>query len=382
MRVKKTIGFIHLWLGLISGLIIFILGITGSILVFEDQLKDIFYSKRIFADTKSSKLLPLDTLKQIAQGAVGKDKVIGRVQIIPNSNRTYIFSAEGYNGDAILYTNQYTYSNKVYINPFTGKVQCLENTKWDFFMVVLSLHYDLMLGPIGHFIVPWATVIFVIMLITGIILWWPKNKSAAKQRLWFKWKSTTRWKRKNYDLHNIPGFYILFIALFISLTGLVMGFGWFSNTVKLIANGGKELPAEQRAVSDTTNIIPVANLQDIYAHTLMSGAICKKLVFVFPEEKEATLTVRAYQNEDNSIKQNIFFYDRYSGKLLKTRAYEKLSMGDKVNMANYDIHVGKILGLPAMILAFIASLVAASLPITGFYIWWEEEGNEIRKLPH
>jgi uncharacterized iron-regulated membrane protein len=63
----------------------------------------------------------------------------------------------------------------------------------------------------GTYVVGIPVIIFLIMLITGIVLWWPKNKAARKQRFRFQWKDTTQWKRKNYDLHNILGFTPLFL---------------------------------------------------------------------------------------------------------------------------------------------------------------------------
>jgi uncharacterized iron-regulated membrane protein len=62
------------------------------------------------------------------------------------------------------------------------------------------------------------------MLISGIILWWPKNKKARKQRFWFQWKNIKSWRRKNYDLHSILGFYASFFALILTLTGLFYAF--------------------------------------------------------------------------------------------------------------------------------------------------------------
>jgi uncharacterized iron-regulated membrane protein len=69
----------------------------------------------------------------------------------------------------------------------------------------------------GTYVVGIPVIIFVIMLITGIVLWWPKNKAARKQRFAFKWKNIKSWKRKNYDLHNVLGFYAsIFALIFLS----------------------------------------------------------------------------------------------------------------------------------------------------------------------
>ena len=66
---------------------------------------------------------------------------------------------------------------------------------------------------------------------------------------------------------------------------------------------------------------------------------------------------------------DLFYFDRYSGKLLKYLPNAKKSMGLKLNDLNYDIHIGQALGLTGKIIAFLASLISASLPVTGFIIW-------------
>ncbi len=63
-------------------------------------------------------------------------------------------------------------------------------------------------------------------------------------------------------------------------------------------------------------------------------------------------------------------FDQYSGKNLKVTTYKDKNNGEKFRFINYDLHVGSILGFPGKVLAFFASLVAASLPLTGFLIWW------------
>ena len=63
-------------------------------------------------------------------------------------------------------------------------------------------------------------------------------------------------------------------------------------------------------------------------------------------------------------------YDQYTGKLLQKKTFSDKNNGEKLRSLNYAIHSGAILGLPGKILAFFASLICASLPVTGFYIWW------------
>lgn len=63
------------------------------------------------------------------------------------------------------------------------------------------------------------------------------------------------------------------------------------------------------------------------------------------------------------------YFDRYTGKLLKIKPYESFSNGDKVRRLIYPVHKESIYGLPTKILAFLVCIFAATLPITGFFIW-------------
>jgi uncharacterized iron-regulated membrane protein len=62
-------------------------------------------------------------------------------------------------------------------------------------------------------------------------------------------------------------------------------------------------------------------------------------------------------------------YDQHTEALLAFKSFEQMNNGERINAMNYDLHVGSIAGLPGKILAFCASLIAASLPVTGFLIW-------------
>lgn len=379
MAVKKLIGKIHLWLGLASGLVVFIVGITGCLYAFIDEIKPLVYRDRMFVEVPpGAKKLPLEVLKENAQTAVGKDHPVQVAEVNTGANRTVSFRSIKVNPDAMIYSRYMEYYYRIYVNPYTGTVVKVENTKWEFFQLVVSLHVSLLLGlKLGGQIVTWSIVMFVILLISGMVLWWPKNKAAAKQRFSFKWKETTKWKRKNYDLHNILGFYAMLLMLVIALTGLVWCFEWFDHSVQWIANGGKTIAAPKPVFSDSTDTRPFslnkmlqeASLQDPAATTLFITIPRdnKSAVFVF-----ARLTGPLYTNVRSQR-------DQHSGALLNRTTFASLNNGEKMRVLNYDLHVGSVLGLPGKILAFFASLIAASLPLSGFYIWWGRRNKKTTK---
>ena len=87
------------------------------------------------------------------------------------------------------------------------------------------------------------TLIFVVMLISGLVLWWPRNKKGKRKSFTIKWDA--RWRRKNYDLHRVLGVYVYAIALILALTGLVWGFEWFRDGLHAVA-GGRQVPGVRR----------------------------------------------------------------------------------------------------------------------------------------
>lgn len=372
IKVKKIVGKIHLWLGLASGLVVFILGITGCIYVFIDEIKPLVYQDRMFVKPQPTAQLSLTQLLEKAREAVQPDQSIIFVLVFNDPERTVQFYAHE-NHDkpqGIWFWDEIKYSFVAYLDPYTGALSKLENRTFEFFTLILWLHFSLLLHiGIGQPIVGIACIIFVISLITGLVLWWPKNKAAARQRFWFRWKSTTRWKRKNYDLHNIAGFYMMIFALVIALTGLVWAFDWFEDGVKWLANGGKTIAVKKVAVvSDTTRITAQYPIDKVLQNLRQEYPQAKRYSLSIPKKPSETY----YATIDYEIlaKRITAQYDQHSGKQLEKTTFTDKNNGEKLRALNYDIHVGAIGGLAGKILAFFASLVSASLPITGFLIWW------------
>lgn len=359
---KKSIRKIHLSLGLASGLVIVFLGLTGCILAFQREIEDATQDYR-FVESQQAAFLSPSKLKTIAMAEVPGKEVHAVAYEGNDKAATVIFFAP----DPEYYYN-------VYLNPYTGKVLKVKNMDRDFFRVVLMGHFYLWLPEqIGQPIIASATLIFVIMLISGIILWWPKNKAASKQRFAIKWSAKRR--RKNYDLHNVLGFYASWVAIILGLTGLIWGFEWFAKSVYNIA-GGESSIVYKEPISDTAKKINLAQPAiDIVWEKMTAEYPNAEVIEVHPPVNDSS-PIAANANPDGSTywKADYVFYDQYTFEELPAKSIygrmAKASMGDKLIRMNYDIHTGAIIGIAGKILMFFASLIAASLPVTGFYIWW------------
>ncbi len=360
-RFKKIVGLVHLWLGLSSGVIVLFLGITGCMLAFEHEIRSITES---YAKVKpqDKPYLPPSVLKATAEKHLDGHTANGIEY--PGKGKAAVAS----------YYDESNYK-LIYLNPYNGEILKVKNMNRDFFRILVNGHFYLWLPPnIGQPIVASATLIFLVMLITGLILWWPKNKAARKQRFSVKWNA--KWRRVNYDLHNVLGFYMTWVAIFIAITGLVWGFQWFAKSVYWVSSGGKSMVEHKHPVSDTTKIKEGINVADyIWAEHKPHVANDESLGIYFPATNTDPVEVGVNHRPGTYYNTDYYHYDQYTAKELPATGsyagtFKDAAVADKIVRMNYDIHVGAVLGLPGKIMAFCASLIAASLPVTGFYIWW------------
>src|SRR5690606_24626577 len=106
----------------------------------------------------------------------------------------------------VFYWDEEEAYEMAFLNPYTAEVLKVKDMNRDFFRIVVMGHFYLWLPPeIGQPIVATASLVFALMLISGVVLWWPRNRAARKQR--FSLRMGASFKRLNYDLHNVLGFY-------------------------------------------------------------------------------------------------------------------------------------------------------------------------------
>ena len=364
MTVKKIIGTLHLWLGLGSGLVVLIISLTGCLYAFQAEISEATQPYR-YVKAEQRAFLPPSRLKAIAQTKLPDKK-------------THSVQYQGRQQAAIVsfYDFDPEYYYLVYLNPYSGEVLQTKNMDRDFFRIVLQGHYYLWLPPaIGQPLVASSTLVFLVMLITGLVLWWPKNKGAAKQRFTIKWSA--RWRRKNYDLHNVLGIYATWVLIILVVTGLVWGFQWFAKATYWTISGGEKLQQYQEPLSDTTHLtasVETPAVDKIWLKMKAEYPTADIIEVHIPEHASAPIAASINPDAKTYWQTDYRYFDQYTLKELSVNhpwgRYRSATTADKITRMNYDIHVGAIWGLPGKMLAFFASLIAASLPVTGFYIWW------------
>lgn len=379
MNMKRILKKIHLWVGLTTGIIMFIVCITGAIWAFklngwvgQDKndkvegglIREMSPPSELFAIIRDSvECMPgyitYDRDKYTQIGSYAKD-----------CQYTYLVHPFSKN----IYKK--TTGNASYYSGFWGFIGRGHRALW------LPWH-------IGRPIVNYATLLFVVCLLSGLIIWIPKTKKGLKNRLIFNWKKTTNRKRKIFDIHIVAGFYICFFLLTIACTGMVWGIEWWSKGLYRITTGGKELvnggyARNVRSDSTTINVkITVPDAVDYVFHKLSEENPGAHSVYIsYPDTSDTLSSIRTYVYY--STHYDAFVFDRYTLKELNPDSpylgkYEDKSFGDKLRTQNYNIHIGAILGTPGKVLAVFISLFGASLPVTGVYMYLAKKRKRAKK---
>lgn len=356
----RVSAWLHLWLGLFTGIVVFIVSLTGALLVFEQELR-VWLQPYQTVNAAGKAFLPPSQLKQAAMNRYHLPAVsavvyqgINRAAVVP------------YYGDRKKY-------QLVYINPYTGQILHYQLLKKDFYRIVLEGHYNLWLPrAIGKPLVAYATLIFVITLITGLVLWWPKrwSKNTVRHSFLIKWNGN--FKRINYDVHNVLGFYSIAIALILGLTGMVYGMQWFSKAVYWGASGGNKESFVQALSDSTLKKTSATPDEDVLFKQLVSKRTDLDHQFLtigYPFGKKGVWRISLAPNGGKRLEERTDIYEQVSLKKLNKPLQAGEERGEKIMRLNYDLHVGSVGGFTTKVIAFLVCIICASLPVTGFIIW-------------
>jgi uncharacterized iron-regulated membrane protein len=191
----------------------------------------------------------------------------------------------------------------------------------------------------------------------------------------------------NYDLHVVGGIYASIFGFVFAISGLVWGYPWFAESVYKLAGGDKSLIYRDAA--------PENNLSS----SLTTGESIDKIwllmqteypnaasIEIHPPRNDSTLIAANAKQADGKYWKTDYRYFDYNTltEVSVDNLYGRFAdadTADKLMRMNYEIHTGSILGLPGKIIAFVASIFIAGLPITGFVIWWKKRRKKKKRTP-
>jgi uncharacterized iron-regulated membrane protein len=374
---KYIMSVLHLWLGLLSSMVVFFACITGSIYAFKQQIEDVIHSEYVW-------------INQIDQQQIKPELALSNFEDKYGSATGLKIFGQGNKSIEITSFSRNNSGVTAYYHPITGDFIGTKSTATRaFFAFILDFHRFLLAGDVGKVINGIAILIFVFMLLSGFIIWLPKKIKQLKDHLLIRFKA--RFYRINYDLHRVLGFYSLVLLMFIALTGLYVSFHWMKNLM-IMSLGGESI------VISETNMALKEELSESFKSVLNNlnkekqksddtewnlNEIIHNSDSIFPLEGVLSIQLPNDQirsinvdhlNNDNALK--FYVPDRIeftlSGKVRGVERFNELPLHEQFKTIAKPLHTGEIMGLPSIIIYFIVSLIGSSLPITGFIIWWKK----------
>ena len=396
--MKKLFRKIHLWLSVPFGILITLICFSGAMLVYEKEITEWCRPDLYFVQTVKEVPLPMEELMEAVAATLPEGTSITGVTISPDSQRAYQVSLSQPRR-ASLYVDQYT-----------GEVKG-GNVRLPFFDAMFRLHRWLMGSAqsasggmsVGKFLVGLSTLLLVIILLTGILMWLTNRRKPLTKSLTISF--TKGWPRFWHDLHVAGGIYATILLLAMSLTGLTWSFGWYRTGFYSLfgveassegghghgggsqgsqgensrrdraggearqGRGGRGHRGEGRegrpegAENRRSHHSPYAHWQEVY----------ETLADSHPGYRQITLgagTASVVPKGRNSLRAgDTFTFDTRSGKLTDSKPYVDQPRSTKLHGWIYTWHVGSWGGSITRLLTFFSSLIGATLPLTGYYLW-------------
>lgn len=351
-------AWLHLWPSIISGIIVIIVCLSGTIIVYCDEIMN--YT----AGEAKLVTVPADAKPVSAEAILASIKERDTAFQI---SEMVFFQEENRSVRVRAYHKGLEKLNQIYVNPYTAEVLKVDFTI-HFFFVMAHIHSHLLAGKFGGWIVLVSTVIFLISCITGLVLWWPKRwtKKTRQDSFTIKWKA--KFKRFNYDLHNVYGFYSLLLCFILSLTGIFIFFHSLSEAISK-SFGGSEEHLEAVLPKPIEGVPALDFAQFAYTALDKNPTLPNASIWVMRQNKAGAyvfnLGVAGLKSTEELA---VMVFDKYTGEeLLIEKPY---IIHEQVENSIWQLHMGQWWGQFGKFSTFLAGVIATSLPITGFLIWW------------
>ena len=385
--MKKVLRKIHLWLSVPTGIIITLVCFSGAMLVFEKEITEAIKPELYFVKEAKGEPIPMQQLMEKVEETLPDSVSISGVTVFADSTRTYQVSLSKPRR-ASIYVNQYT-------GEVTGRSERLP-----FFNTMFHLHRWLLgsSSGVGKLLTGICALALAFILVTGILMWLTNRNKPLKASLAIH--VTKGWGRFWHDLHVAGGIYTTIFLLAMALTGLTWSFSWYrtgfyacfgvESSEKGGAHGeggnshgeGRGSRGEGRySHGDGRNNhegkrgegrgfhrrSPYRHWEDVLNEVALKNPGYQQITLkpeVAEVVSEGRLSMRAADK---------YSYDRRSGEITDVQLYSAGKKDTKVRSGVYMVHTGSWGGIITRILNFLAAFIGATLPLTGYWLWFRRK---------
>jgi uncharacterized iron-regulated membrane protein len=366
-RILRTIFKLHSWLGLITGVFLLFVAITGAILVYQDEL-DKWLNSDLLTVQPEQKRLDLNSLVEILRKRYPEASGTNILHFPKNDKDVYEFRL--YDNATIKDDFHRWDLYLVDINPYSGKI-IREGNHRDFNLLIQwvhTFHYSLHLGSYGILILAIICFTFFTSILTGIIVYRKFIWKVLLFRLPVKFKN---WRTATSDIHRIIGVWTLVFNILIFYSGLEMNWSGFD-------------PELWKSYTPKAKISqPFASLEEMVLQVQKKIPGFKTHYFYIPfEEGEKISAMGEVPHTPTVISRSAshITFNPFSGEVEEIYDINNQTLQTKIAASTYSFHVGSFAGDVSKVLYIFVGLTPGLLSITGFLLWWRRNRKPTKKF--
>ncbi len=362
-RLRRALFLLHRWLGVGAGLYVLLIGLTGSAVVFRQEMQRASYPALFAPDHRATD--PIADLRVVLADLETQ---------YPGSDLAGV-DWPTYRRDSFL---TYLVSNgtfrTVFSHPVSGRV--IGELPYDRIRWLQDLHFDLLGGQTGRRLNGLGALALTLMCLSGLALWWPGRS---------RWKAATRvtrgrgWLRANRDLHGAAGFWMSALLLVWGTTGVSFGFPQTFRTAvhTVLPLTAADTPASRPGPATADRLTP----DDFVARARRDVPDGQPARLVWPATARAPVLLvmaRAVHGDYDTSDEVWIWFDRYRGDTLRVRDQRMRSRGDAIIAWIEPLHAGAFGGWPIKVVWAGAGMSLPLLAVSGLLMWGRTRDTPLR----
>jgi uncharacterized iron-regulated membrane protein len=374
-RIYRMLWRWHFYAGILLLPFIIILSLSGMVYLFKPQIE-----RAIDA--------PYHNLAIAGEIAPASAQVAAALKTMPDAQLRHYEMPEFKNDAPRIFIFSKGEEHIVYIHPVTLEVLKKVPKEGRFMAIARNIHGELLIGKTGSYIVEAAACWAIIMIVTGLYLWWPRNAKGLGGILTIR-SGRLFWR----DLHSVTGIYVSFFAIFLLITGLPWTDVWgdaFKEVRKIThtmperqdwtinRKEEKQFLMEEMGHSHHNAPFYAANIDDMVAHAKLEN-LAYPAEIAPPNKKTPNWVIRS--NAQNRIKRIVIEYNPQNAQEVKRVPFEKRHIIDKVIGVGVAAHEGQLFGWFNQFLGVLTALALCAMSISAFVMWRKRAPNGVLGAP-
>lgn len=355
-KTLRNVTFsLHRYVGLFVGLLLIIIGLTGSLLVFEKEIDHFLTDQQFGRIIPQEQRVPIESVVDTVKAAFSDrpDLKIASINTLPGLEEPY----------KIWLKSPDEKWTEAIVNPYTDKI--LGTRQWENTLIgfTFDLHYRLLAGKAGEILAGIVALLLFILCVTGVMLWsgWKKLINGFK----IKWNAHP--KRTNYDLHKVAGIVTAVFLAFTAFTGFCWNFSDFTYPAIYAVTLTPKPPETTSLPQKGKSPLALAEVLKSADAALPSGVTT---YVSLPGKPDGVYRVgKKLPQDTEEYGSSEVYLDQYSGKVVYLQNGSNLGLGDRVLNSFAPLHYGTFWGLPTRILYVFVGLAPLVLFVTGFVMW-------------